>query len=223
VELTVKEMIKQNNSKRESLTPENKLYYENMLVYIRANPLKNDRATEEILLEMLDHILEAQNDGKTAADVFGKSPKELADEIVESLPKEPVMNMMDFIYELGATLFGWYLVVTGIVPLITKEDQTVYLGSILLTGFILILIFVALVFFVFNLIKKDALHDKTKKKRTMWGYGVMIGLLFVGGIVGIILIEPFGSKFTISYPLEFGLGCFLLLAAYLLKRSRESK
>ncbi|WP_339288736.1 DUF1129 family protein [Ureibacillus sp. FSL K6-0786] len=79
MKVSVKELIRQNNEKRKQLTPENQQYYENLLVYIRANLSRNERATEEVLLEMLEHLLEAQKEGKTASEVFGKNPKDLAD------------------------------------------------------------------------------------------------------------------------------------------------
>ncbi|MDI7741432.1 DUF1129 family protein [Lysinibacillus fusiformis] len=223
MQVTVKEMIEQNNEKRKNLTPENQEYYENMLVYIRTNPLASERATEEVLLEMLDHLVEAQKEGRTAEDVFGKSPKELAEEIIETLPKESVKVTLDFMAEIGFTMFGWYLAVVGIVPLITKEDQTVYLGSLLLSGSLLVASVVALLYLVFGVIKKSAFEEKHKKNKINWFTGILFVLLFGGAVGSNVLIKPFGPSFTISHLLEFGLGCFFLLAAYLFKKSRESK
>ena len=223
MQLTVKELAKQNNNKRKSLTPENQEYYENMLVFIRMNALKNERATEEVLMEMLDHLLEAQKEGKNAEDVFGKSPKELAEEIIDTLPKESFKVTFDFILEIGFTLFGWYLVIGGIIPLMSQENQTIHLGTVVLTSILLIASVVALLFFIFGVLKKTAFEDKGKKNKVNWLLGVLFVLFFVG-VVGVnVVIEPLGPAFTISYLLQFGLGCFLLLAAYLFKKSRESK
>ena len=223
MKLTVKELIEQNNEKRKNLTPENQEYYQNMLVYIRSTALKSERATEEVLLEMLDHLLEAQREEKTAVEVFGKAPKELAEEIIETLPKESVKANLDFLFEIGFTLFGWYLVIIGIPPLISQEDRTVYLGSILLSGILLIAGVVALLLFVFGVLKNTAFEDKRKKKKVNWLLGTLFVLFFVGGIGANVILEPFGPSFTVSYLLAFGLGCFFLLAAYLFKKARESK
>ncbi|HWL13392.1 MAG TPA: DUF1129 family protein [Ureibacillus sp.] len=223
MQLTVKEMVKQNNEKRKTLTSENQEYYENMLVFIRTNPLKSERATEEVLLEMLEHLVEAQKDGKRAEEVFGMSPKELAEEISENLPKESFKDMLDFGLEIGLTLFGWYLASVGLVPLIMKQEQTLYLGSMLISGILLIASCVTVIFLVFGLLKRNAFEEKSKKNKVNWILGILFVLLFAGGVSSNVLIAPFGPAFTISYPLEFGLGCFFLLAAYLYKKSRESK
>ena len=39
---------------------------------------------EELLLEILDHLLEAQEDGKTAHDIFGEDLKAYCDELINS-------------------------------------------------------------------------------------------------------------------------------------------
>ena len=39
---------------------------------------------EELLLEILDHLLEAQEDGKTAHDIFGEDLKAYCDELIKS-------------------------------------------------------------------------------------------------------------------------------------------
>ncbi|GEL77710.1 DUF1129 family protein [Tenuibacillus multivorans] len=85
--MNTKELIKANNDKRKLLTKETQKYYEDMLIYIRLSYDKSEHETEEILTEMLDHLLEAQEDGKTAVDVFGENPKQYADDIIGELPK----------------------------------------------------------------------------------------------------------------------------------------
>ncbi|WP_347862474.1 hypothetical protein U0355_04750 [Salimicrobium sp. PL1-032A] len=56
-----KEMIKSNNEKRKELTEENREYYEDMLLYIRLSYSKSEQDMEEVLAELLDHLLEAQS------------------------------------------------------------------------------------------------------------------------------------------------------------------
>ena len=73
--MNVKEMVELNNQRRKLLTKENLKYYEDMLVYIRLSYDKSDQEIEEVLLELLDHLLEAQKEGRTAKEVFGRNPK----------------------------------------------------------------------------------------------------------------------------------------------------
>ncbi|OEF97171.1 DUF1129 family protein [Desulfuribacillus alkaliarsenatis] len=53
-------------------------YYEDMLIYIRFSYNKSDQEVEEVLSELLDHLLDAQAEGKTAYEVFGDEPKKYA-------------------------------------------------------------------------------------------------------------------------------------------------
>ena len=72
---TIKKIIAENNEKRNLLSKDNEEYYTNFLTYVRSSFFKDEYATEEILLEMLDHVLLAQEEGKSAEAVFGKQPK----------------------------------------------------------------------------------------------------------------------------------------------------
>lgn len=81
------ELIKLNNKKREKLNEENLKYYEDMLVYLRLSFLKSEQETEELLNELLDHLLEAQEEGKDFTEVFGDDPKQYANELLGEIPK----------------------------------------------------------------------------------------------------------------------------------------
>ena len=221
--LTVKDIVRQNNEKRKLLTLENEIYYENMLVYIRTNAFRDEKATEEVLLEMLDHLLDAQAEGKTAEEVFGKSPKELAEEIITSLPKESFKSLAEFTIETVLNLFGWFLVVWGIWPLINKKEQTIHLGSLSLSALLLVASLVVLLYLIFAVIRNRAFSDQRKKKRMTWGLGFLVWILFVAGFSLNFLLDPIGPSIEISFYTAFGLGCFFLLATYVLKKSRESR
>lgn len=219
--LTVKEMVKQNNEKRKLLTSDNETYYENLLVYIRTNAFRKERETEEVLLELLDHLLEAQKEGKTGQDVFGKSPQQLAEEIIESLPKETFKNVIEFSIEIILTLFGWFLVVWGFLPLIQKLEQTIYLGTLLVSAILLFGVLLLLVILTFTLIRRNAFSEKRKKPALL--FGMLIWIVFMIVLLCILFAEPFGPIITINFYTGFGLGCFFLLASYILKKSREAK
>lgn len=81
--MTEKEMVKLNNKKRELLTTENEAAYGDMLIYLRLTSVPQ-KQMEELLLEILDHLLEAQEDGKTAHDIFGEDLKAYCDELINS-------------------------------------------------------------------------------------------------------------------------------------------
>ncbi|QWH08105.1 DUF1048 domain-containing protein [Bacillus mycoides] len=81
--MTEKEMVKLNNEKRKLLTPENEAAYGDMLIYLRFTSVPQ-KQMEELLLEILDHLLEAQEDGKNAHDIFGEDLKAYCDELINS-------------------------------------------------------------------------------------------------------------------------------------------
>ncbi|MGE7881096.1 DUF1048 domain-containing protein [Bacillus sp. NPDC094077] len=81
--MTEKEMVKLNNKKRKLLTPENEAAYGDMLIYLRFTSVPQ-KQMEELLLEILDHLLEAQENGKNAHDIFGEDLKSYCDELINS-------------------------------------------------------------------------------------------------------------------------------------------
>lgn len=82
-------LIKENANLQKQLQGANKQYYEDLLVYVRLNSIgKNERQTEEMLLGILQDILEAQQNGVSAQDYFGKDPQPIADELLEQLPND---------------------------------------------------------------------------------------------------------------------------------------
>lgn len=85
------EMVALNNEQRSQLNEENRKYYEDMLVYLRMSPVPQRKA-EELLLEMLEHLLEAQRQGRHARDVFGDDPKSYCEDIVRSMERQPLFS-----------------------------------------------------------------------------------------------------------------------------------
>lgn len=82
-------LIKENANLQKQLQGANKRYYEDLLVYVHLNSMaKNERQTEEMLLGILQDILEAQQNGVSAQDYFGKNPQPIADELLKQLPND---------------------------------------------------------------------------------------------------------------------------------------
>ena len=58
--MDAKLLIEENNKKRKLLTKENEAYYDDLLVYIRLQLTLSEQQSEEVLMEMLDHLIEGQ-------------------------------------------------------------------------------------------------------------------------------------------------------------------
>ena len=88
---------------------ENEKYYSDMLIYIRLQLALSEQQSEEVLMEMLDHLLDGQHEGKSAQDIFGDDPKRYADEIILNLPKEQKREVIPFILGIVIDLVSWML------------------------------------------------------------------------------------------------------------------
>lgn len=81
------ELIQINTTLQESLTKENEKYYGNLLVYVRGMALfRDEKKSEELLLEVLQDMLDAQDQGVSAEEYFGENPKKMLMKLLSNCP-----------------------------------------------------------------------------------------------------------------------------------------
>lgn len=136
--MNTKEIIQQNNELRKQLHPENKKYYEEILLYIRVNVNKDEQQTEEILLEILQDILDAQKNDTSAQEFFGKNPKEISDRILAELPHSARTDLIKFVLMIFILLLQFNLFNLLLEPVIAI--------SLFKTGLPILLLGLAIVF-----------------------------------------------------------------------------
>ncbi|WP_042142391.1 DUF1129 family protein [Paucisalibacillus sp. EB02] len=221
-----KDFIKLNNDMREKLSEENKEIYEDMLVYIRLNGNKSEQQTEEVLFELLEHLLEAQKEGKTARDVFGHNLRKYCDELIAEIPGEK---------QSFALLFGAYIVIYflgilstfhGIANFVLHQffdvgsnDFTFSIGSgitvviidlVILSGFILIIL---------RWLRNSTFKEKKPKKWVEFLQLWFISMIFIGATVLVPIIMPsFGSEITIPVLFFAVIGVLLFLISFVLNK-----
>lgn len=101
--MTTKELIQANNHLREQLNPSNRKHYEELLIQMRLNGYnREDHLLEESLFELLTDLLEAQKNGQSFEDYFGKEPKLVAHAMLKELPKTSVREQLLFLLKLIA-------------------------------------------------------------------------------------------------------------------------
>lgn len=223
--MKVKEMIQMNNQKRDELNEENLIYYEDMLLYIRSSLDKSEHDTEEILLELLEHLLQAQNEGKTANDVFGHNLKEYCQEIIEEIPKEKRKEQLRFatyitLISLAPASFIIGLIGFGLYQLfgIGSDMITVSIGSgvaIIVIGLLFLYLFIVGIF------KWLEASTFTNKKHNIWieilqftGFNA----IFIGSFVLVLYFMPsFGPTISVPTILLAGVGIILYLMSRLFK------
>lgn len=220
--MDAKILIEENNNKRKMLTKENEAYYDDLLIYIRLQWTLSEQQSEEVLMEMLDHLIEGQKEGKTAKDIFGDDPLSFADEIIEHLPKEKKRNAALFIGGIIANLISWVLIIRGITLLVLSpfiEVNTdinffvVAVVSLAITCFIIFNIW-----FIFRITKQTLFTENRNNKKNM----IKAGFTSAVSMAIVLLIAKFtpeiGPSVHLSWSLSFILGALMWLVGYSIKK-----
>lgn len=229
--MNAKDIIQENNRKREELNEQNVVYYEDMLVYIRIKSDKSEQQTEEVLLELLDHLLIAQNDGKSAKDIFGTDLKAYCNEIIGELPEENNKKSLLFFLHIAlifiaATCITYAVLNYGFA--LFDFGETAFTVSLGKTSILLLMIVITiLVFFkfIFKIIS-SSLFNKQKQSTIK----IFISTFFIGALIGTPLfvsffyMPSFGKEITIPLYFILIIGIVSYLATvFLNKKYRITK
>ncbi|MBV4419253.1 DUF1129 domain-containing protein [Clostridium tyrobutyricum] len=179
---SVEKIINLNNQLREKLTNENKEYYEQLLLYIRSAGLfYDDYEIENLLLQILQDIVSAQNDSQSAEDFFGKSPQVAADELIHNLGKCSRKQTL----KLVMLIFGISFFFT-ILNTLTDPDKGINILILILNGLLSFLI-VGIVFFIIHKsVYTKIIKGKIASFVVLWVFCVLI----IGSFVLIQLFTP---------------------------------
>lgn len=218
-------MIHLNNEKRKQLNEKNLKDYEDMLVYIRLSTTKSEQQTEEILLELLDHILIAQKEGKSVRDVFGEDLKTYAQELIDEIPEETRKKQFKFAGRLILIFLAVSSLFTGIIhPLlyyvweIGELNLTLHLGSTIVRMIINVIIAFAAIYVIIEKVKNSAFNQKKRSAWIeffqFWGIMTFVMVLF---LCVTYFMPPFGKSFSMPTITFIPLGFMLYGVAYLLK------
>ncbi|MEW4236887.1 hypothetical protein Q0N71_30725 [Bacillus thuringiensis] len=174
---TAKQLVEQNNNLREQLSPENKIYYEDILLYMRTfGFFYEELETEQHLMVILQDILEAQKHGESAEEYLGKNPKEVVDQLTQQFDKPSWKS----IFKISGLIF-LISMFYDIVGSFTAPSLQINGLVILLNG----IFSVAFVYSVFKLLHLS-IYMKTQLPRLIKFF-----------VVWIIAMIPFGVFFLI--------------------------
>ncbi|MBT2218335.1 DUF1129 family protein [Virgibacillus dakarensis] len=225
--MNAKELIALNNEKREQLNKENLAYYEEMLVFIRLSFNKSEQQTEELLLELLEHLLQAQAEGRSAEEVFGADPKAYCQELIGEIPKEQTKQQIPFIAHVVLQFLAFISLVTGIVQLglfyffgIGLNTVSISLGAGLVTILIFLALLYSFIFIIFKWIKRSSFKNKQLKRWVEFIQLWLICTIHIGLLAFVPrLIPDFGPVITLHAIWFAVVGVVLYLVSYLVKRS----
>lgn len=216
-DVTVEQLIEENNRLREELNDENKVYYEKILLYLRIKSIfKDDVEIETILIGLLRDLLDAQGHGENACDYFGKNAKEMCEELLEQTSRSKVKDVVKFIligfiaYAMSSQMFE-----------IAKPILTLNIGQLIsgvfAAGIAIWLILYLVKCFVFRETKENKLMDKV----SMTMLYALAGVIFTAAMCVPIFVlkDVFVVTIPAPYDLLFivGLSVACLLAAYVYK------
>ncbi|KKO55080.1 DUF1129 family protein [Paenibacillus sp. DMB20] len=202
--MTIKQMIRENNRLQEQMTPANLKYYEDMVIYIRTSSV-NEAKGEELLLEMAQHLLEAQRTGKTAEEVFGSDPIAYCAELVDELPKLKGLSRLQFNLMIPWVALTWFFfaqAIVGFVALWTggsvEKMSQVRISTLLLIAagsYVLIRA-------IMGLMKLESFQpEDAKRKISLRGLGIyvlvvvaiLVGGVWLGRALPVLVVPPWGS------------------------------
>lgn len=189
-------LIKANNLLRKKLTSENQKYYEDLLTYIRGKSTFNrEKDVEQLLLEILHDLIDAQNNGQNAEDYFGKNPQTLADEILQTLPKSFFET-----FKLACYILIGYVLLFATSNIVLPTSNLDF-GKLTILGTIS---------FVFSLVVLWLIGQETYQKNKLIKLAryVLGTITFAGIVIGSVFLK---TPLAISLPGWYGIGTILVL------------
>ncbi|WP_449536496.1 DUF1129 family protein [Ferdinandcohnia sp. Marseille-Q9671] len=222
--MSAEKLIEENNRKRELLTPENEAYYGDLLIYIRLKFSLSEQQSEEVLMELLDHLLDGQMEGKNAKDIFGDDPKGFADEIIEQLPKEDKRKLIPFVGGIIGNIIGWVLLIRGALFLLlsqfTEVNTEVHTISVLCVAAVIAVFVYIILVYILKTIEKSLFNERRNDKRE----SIKAGIVAAIGMAIVLVVAKFtpeiGPSFEFSWWASAILGGVILLPMYVYKKTK---
>lgn len=196
-------LIQINNEKRKLLNEKNKRIYEEMLLYIRLSYDKSEEETEEILMELLDHLLVLQKEDREAEELFGDDPKGYADEIIGELPimvskKRLSMFGMGVSYFLATAIFfqGFLSTILFYIFGQLEISQTYSVGTVLVNAIFSLSIAALMLFGIIRYLRWSC-FKQVAKVYEFFITGILFGVVPVGMFMVLFYVMPsFGATIT---------------------------
>lgn len=182
---SVNKIVEKNNQLRKKLKDENREYYEQLLVYIRSAGLfYDDFEIENLLLQILQDIISAQEDGQSAEEFFGKRPQLAVDELIHNLGKASRKETL----KLAGLVFG-ISSFFELLSALTSPDKGINFLVLIIYG-LLSFLFVGIVFFIIHRsIYTKIIKGKVVPFLSTWIIWCLIIGLFI--LIKLIILNTF--------------------------------
>jgi len=224
--MEAKELVALNNEKRKRLTDENLAYYEDMLVYIRLNLKGSEQQTEEVLMEILDHLLLGQSEGKTAQAIFGENLKAYCEEIIAEIPKEKSRDNVLFSVYIVLQFLAVILVTNGIVGYglyifggFGSEVMKISVGAIFIKGLVALIELAFYLWLLVTVIRKTLFSNAKREKI----YAYLMLFLLTSTLIGVFIliqriVPDFGSIIEVPIYTSALIGLIFYIISYIMNK-----
>ena len=176
----------------QTFSQEDQAYFQDLWDYFNfAGFLYEEKALREQVYNLALDFSEAGADGLTAKDYFGLDPKEMADQIIENMPKESTRSVLKY----GAIISG-IVIFYRLLSDFASQAVLVLKPLVYLTDIILGLLAIGLLFY---LLRRLIFAEERSKKANHVAVVFVLGVYFASEIVGVRFL-PALAWLTVPNP-----------------------
>ena len=176
----------------QTFSQEDQAYFQDLWDYFNfAGFLYEEKALRGQVYNLALDFSQAEADGLTAKDYFGLDPKEMADQIIENMPKESTRSVLKY----GAIISG-IVIFYRLLSDFASQAVLVLKPLVYLTDIILGLLAVGIIFY---LLRRLIFAEEKTKKAIYVAFVLVLGFYFVGEIVGVRFLPAF-AWFVVPSP-----------------------
>lgn len=171
---------------------EDQAYFQDLWDYFNfAGFLYEEKALREQVYNLALDFSQASGDGLTAKDYFGLDPKEMADQIIEHMPKESTRSVLKY----GAIISG-IVIFYRLLSDFASQAVLILKPLVYLTDAILGILAVGLLFY---LLRRLIFAEEKSKKAIYVAVVFVLGVYFASEIVGVRFL-PALAWLTVPNP-----------------------
>ena len=168
----------------QTFSQEDQAYFQDLWDYFNlAGFLYEEKALREQVYNLAVDFSQAGADGLTAKDYFGLDPKDMADQIIENMPKESTRSVLKY----GAILSG-IVIFYRLLSDFASQAVLVLKPLVYLTDIILGLLAVGIIFY---LLRRLIFAEEKTKKAIYVAFVLVLGIYFFSEIVGVRFLPAF--------------------------------
>ena len=176
----------------QTFSQEDQAYFQDLWDYFNlAGFLYEEKALREQVYNLALDFSQAGADGWTAKDYFGLDPKEMADQIIENMPKESTRSVLKY----GAIISG-IVIFYRLLSDFASQAVLVLKPLVYLTDIILGLLAIGLLFY---LLRRLIFAEVKSKKVIHVAIVLVLGVYFASEIVGVRFL-PALAWLTVPNP-----------------------